>query len=52
MTTWDPQPKDFDGVYVRAAPYCRYCHKITPTKYENRCLDCGERKAIIPGVAT
>ena len=47
-----PQPKDYDGVYLKAAPYCYHCHKVTPGIYGNRCGDCGERKAIIPGVTT
>ena len=46
------QPKDYDGVYLKAAPYCYHCHKVTPGIYGNRCGDCGERKAIIPGVTT
>jgi hypothetical protein len=50
--TETPQPKDFDGVYLKAAPYCNRCHKVTPGIYGNRCGDCGERKAIIPGVTT
>ena len=47
-----PQPKDYDGVYLKSAPYCYHCHKVTPGIYGNRCGDCGERKAIIPGVTT
>ena len=47
-----PQPKDYDGVYLKAAPYCYRCHKVTPGIYGNRCGDCGERKAIVPGVTT
>jgi len=32
-----PQPKDFDGVYLKSAPYCYHCHKVTPGIYGNRC---------------
>lgn len=41
------QPKDFDGVYLKAAPYCYHCHKVTPGIYGNRRGACGERKAIV-----
>ncbi len=44
-------PKDYDGVYLKVAPYRYRCHKITPGMYGNRCRDCGKRKAIIPGVS-
>jgi hypothetical protein len=50
LTAETSQPKDYDGVYLKAAPYCYHCHKVTPGIYGNRCGDCGERKAIIPGV--
>jgi hypothetical protein len=52
LTAETPQPKDYDGVYLKAAPYCYHCHKVTPGIYGNRCGACGERKAIIPGVTT
>jgi hypothetical protein len=44
--------KDYDGVYLKAVPYCYHCHKVTPGICGNRCGDCGERKVIIPGVTT